>query len=155
MKLLAGSGARLIPDTAAAAAYVGIAGIAYVGTNLSPALLGVGYIVGLNIAAFVVVGGRDLLEHRDPDLRGLFRRRQIPAPGGADRRRGRRDGLANAIWSHADPLPRRRRDAHRRRMDTVLAARVDSRPGSGGLACDPPPARHARPPSTIPSRTCR
>jgi len=56
VKLLAASGARLFPDTAAAAGYVG-KGIAYVATNLSPALLGVGYIVGLNIGVVVVGGG--------------------------------------------------------------------------------------------------
>jgi putative OPT family oligopeptide transporter len=55
-KLLAASGARLIPDSAAAAAYAGKA-IAYTGTSLSPALLGVGYIVGLNIGVVVLVGG--------------------------------------------------------------------------------------------------
>jgi putative OPT family oligopeptide transporter len=55
-KLAAASGLRLIPDTAAAAAWVG-KGIAYFGTNLSPALLGVGYIVGLNIGVLVVTGG--------------------------------------------------------------------------------------------------
>jgi putative OPT family oligopeptide transporter len=55
-KLLAASGARLIPDSAAAAAYFG-KGIAYTGTSLSPALLGVGYIVGLNIGIVVVGGG--------------------------------------------------------------------------------------------------
>lgn len=54
-KIAAASGLRLIPDTAAVA---GMAGnyIAYFGTNLSPALLGVGYIVGLNIG-IVVLGG--------------------------------------------------------------------------------------------------
>ena len=56
VKLLAESGARLIPDAAAAAAYVG-RGIAYTGTSISPALLGVGYIVGLNIGIVVVGGG--------------------------------------------------------------------------------------------------
>ncbi|MEX2122638.1 MAG: oligopeptide transporter, OPT family [Woeseia sp.] len=55
MKLAAGSGLRLISDTAAGAAWVG-KGIAYVGTNLSPALLGVGYIVGLNIGIVVLAG---------------------------------------------------------------------------------------------------
>jgi len=55
-KLAAASGLRLIPDTAAAATYVG-SGIAYFGTNLSPALLGVGYIVGLNIGIVVLSGG--------------------------------------------------------------------------------------------------
>lgn len=56
MKLTAASGLRLIPDTAAWASYWG-RGIAYFGTNLSPALLGVGYIVGLNIGAVMLAGG--------------------------------------------------------------------------------------------------
>ncbi|MGQ0798741.1 MAG: OPT family oligopeptide transporter [Pseudomarimonas sp.] len=55
-KLAAASGLRLFPDTAAHAAYAG-KGIAYFGTNLSPALLGVGYIVGLNIGIVVLAGG--------------------------------------------------------------------------------------------------
>lgn len=55
-KLAAASGLRLIPDSAAAATYAG-KGIAYFGTNLSPALFGVGYIVGLNIGIVVMVGG--------------------------------------------------------------------------------------------------
>jgi putative OPT family oligopeptide transporter len=49
------TGFKLWPGTAQLARYVGD-GIAYVGTNLSPALLGIGYIVGLNIAALVFVG---------------------------------------------------------------------------------------------------
>ncbi len=56
VKLLAASGLRLVPDAAAHASYAGKA-IAYMGTNLSPALLGVGYIVGLNIGIVVVAGG--------------------------------------------------------------------------------------------------
>lgn len=56
VKLLAANGARLIPDSAAAAGYLG-KGLAYFGTNLSPALLGVGYIVGLNIGVVVMAGG--------------------------------------------------------------------------------------------------
>jgi putative OPT family oligopeptide transporter len=55
-KLAAASGLRLFPDTAAAGTWVG-KGIAYFGTNLSPALLGVGYIVGLNIGILVLIGG--------------------------------------------------------------------------------------------------
>jgi putative OPT family oligopeptide transporter len=54
-KLLATSGLRLVPDVAAHAGTFGKA-VAYIGTNLSPALLGVGYIVGLNIG-IVIVGG--------------------------------------------------------------------------------------------------
>lgn len=56
IKLAAASGLRLIPDTAGVAAYAGKA-IAYAGTNLSPALLGVGYIVGLNVGIVVLAGG--------------------------------------------------------------------------------------------------
>jgi len=56
MKLAAGSGLRLIPDTAAASAWWG-KGLAYFGTNLSPALFGVGYIVGLNIGIVMLAGG--------------------------------------------------------------------------------------------------
>jgi putative OPT family oligopeptide transporter len=49
------TGLKLWPGTAQLAGYVG-KGIGYVGTNLSPALLGIGYIVGLNIASLVFVG---------------------------------------------------------------------------------------------------
>ncbi len=55
-KLIAASGLRLVPDSAAFGGFIG-KGIAYMGTNLSPALLGVGYIVGLNIGIVVVGGG--------------------------------------------------------------------------------------------------
>jgi putative OPT family oligopeptide transporter len=55
-KLAAASGLRLFPDTAAAATWVGKS-VAYFGMNLSPALLGVGYIVGLNVGVLVVLGG--------------------------------------------------------------------------------------------------
>src|SRR5210317_1856542 len=56
MKLAAGSGLRLIPDTAASSAWWGNT-LAYFGTNLSPALFGVGYIVGLNIGIVMLAGG--------------------------------------------------------------------------------------------------
>jgi putative OPT family oligopeptide transporter len=56
LKVIAASGMKLIPDTAQWATYVG-KGIAYVGTNLSPALLGVGYIVGWNVGAVMLAGG--------------------------------------------------------------------------------------------------
>ena len=49
-------GLRLWHGAIEAARYVG-SSIAYVGTNLSPALVGVGYIVGLNIAVLVFLGG--------------------------------------------------------------------------------------------------
>lgn len=56
MKLAANSGLRLIPDTAASSAWFGKT-LAYFGTNLSPALFGVGYIVGLNIGIVMLAGG--------------------------------------------------------------------------------------------------
>jgi putative OPT family oligopeptide transporter len=56
MKLAAGSGLRLIPDSAAISAWLGKT-IGYFGTNLSPALFGVGYIVGLNIGIVMLAGG--------------------------------------------------------------------------------------------------
>jgi putative OPT family oligopeptide transporter len=51
------TGLRLWPGVAQTAGYAGQSTIAYIGTNLSPALLSVGYIVGLNIASLVVIGG--------------------------------------------------------------------------------------------------
>lgn len=55
-KVAAASGLRLIPDTAAVSGFAGKA-VAFFGTNLSPALLAVGYIVGLNVGVLVLVGG--------------------------------------------------------------------------------------------------
>jgi putative OPT family oligopeptide transporter len=52
-KFAAASGLNLIPDTAFVSGWLGRT-IAYFGTNLSPALLGVGYIVGLNIGVVVI-----------------------------------------------------------------------------------------------------
>ena len=52
------TGLRWIADTAEGAHYLfGRKAMAYIGSNLSPALIGVGYIVGLNIAILVFVGG--------------------------------------------------------------------------------------------------
>ncbi|HLU66731.1 MAG TPA: oligopeptide transporter, OPT family [Kofleriaceae bacterium] len=53
---LGATGLRLWHDTAAAASQVG-GSIFYIGSNLSPALVGVGFIVGLNIAVLVFIGG--------------------------------------------------------------------------------------------------
>lgn len=54
---LSETGLRLWSATAQSAGFAGKSVIAYVGANLSPALLGVGYIVGLNIAMLVFIGG--------------------------------------------------------------------------------------------------
>jgi putative OPT family oligopeptide transporter len=55
LKLVAESGMRLIPDNAVGGTFIGRY-LAYMGTGLSPALLGVGYIIGLNISIVVVSG---------------------------------------------------------------------------------------------------
>ena len=55
-KLGAGSGLGLVPDSVAVAGRFGRT-LGYMGTNLSPALLAVGYIVGLNIAVLIFLGG--------------------------------------------------------------------------------------------------
>ena len=70
VKLAAESGLRMIPDTAAGGTFIGKA-IAYLGTNLSPALLGVGYIVGLNVG-IVVLSGSILSWHIAIPLYNLF-----------------------------------------------------------------------------------
>jgi putative OPT family oligopeptide transporter len=54
-KLFTASGFKLIPDSSLASGFIGKY-LGYMGTNLSPALLGVGYIVGLNIGTVVVAG---------------------------------------------------------------------------------------------------
>ncbi|MDE0363742.1 MAG: oligopeptide transporter, OPT family, partial [Rhodospirillaceae bacterium] len=51
------TGLRLWASSIQAAGYLGSSTIAYVGMNLSPALISVGYIVGLNIAVLVFLGG--------------------------------------------------------------------------------------------------
>ena len=53
---LGGLGLHLWPETIAWARRAG-GSVAYLGTNLSPALVGVGYIVGLNIAVLIFLGG--------------------------------------------------------------------------------------------------
>ncbi|GAB3508033.1 oligopeptide transporter, OPT family [Pseudoxanthomonas daejeonensis] len=57
VKLSAANGLRAIPDSWAVAGYFANNKIiAYLGTGLSPALLGVGYIVGLNVGIVVLSG---------------------------------------------------------------------------------------------------
>jgi putative OPT family oligopeptide transporter len=51
------SGLRLLPETFIAQRFVGERGIAFFGYGFSPALLAVGYIVGLNVAVLIAAGG--------------------------------------------------------------------------------------------------
>jgi len=55
LKLCAANGLRLIPDAAAVAGFAG-KGLMYLGTNLSPAILGVGYICGINAGIVMIAG---------------------------------------------------------------------------------------------------
>ena len=128
-KLIAASGLRLIPDSALASGFIGKY-LGYMGTNLSPALLGVGYIVGLNIGAVVVSGS--LLSFniaipiyhayflpQNPELAAAVVAR-LPGPF---ERRVRGSHRADAA-RRADPLSRRRRDARRRTVGADHAAQL-------------------------------
>ncbi len=95
---LSETGFKLWDGTAQTATYLGKSTIVYLGTNLSPALLSVGYIVGLNIAVLVFVGGAiswyvaipiysTLLLDADPNLGPMFAADTDAV------------ALANAIWS--------------------------------------------------------
>ena len=54
---LSSTGLKLWSETAQTGAFLGEKTIGYLGTNLSPALMSVGYIVGINIAILVLLGG--------------------------------------------------------------------------------------------------
>lgn len=73
VKLAAANGLKVIPDSWAVAGYfANNKVIGYLGTGLSPALLGVGYIVGLNVG-IVVLSGAILSWHiAIPLYHGLF-----------------------------------------------------------------------------------
>jgi putative OPT family oligopeptide transporter len=51
------SGLRLLPEDFTLQGFVGQRGIAYFSYSFSPALLGVGYLVGLNVAILIAAGG--------------------------------------------------------------------------------------------------
>ncbi len=96
IKAAAASGMRLIPDTAAGAGFMGKY-LGYMGTNLSPALLGVGYIVGLNIG-IVVVSGSILSWHIAIPLYHMAFLDSDPALAATIAGAGAED-IAGAIWS--------------------------------------------------------
>ena len=97
VKLAAASGLRLLPDAWTQSAYVGGSRVtAFIGTNLSPALLGVGYIVGLNVG-IVVVSGSILSWHIAIPLYQAFFIDGNPALAGAIADAGASDA-AFAIW---------------------------------------------------------
>ena len=98
VKLAAASGLRMIPDSWAQAGFFANGkGLAYLGTNLSPALLGVGYIVGLNIG-IVVLSGAVLSWHIAIPLYNAFFLSSDPALATQIAGAGAVD-TAFAIWS--------------------------------------------------------
>jgi putative OPT family oligopeptide transporter len=96
LKVAAASGMKLIPDTAAGAGFFGKY-LGYMGSNLSPALLGVGYIVGLNIG-IVVVSGSILSWHIAIPLYHVFFLDSDPTLAAGIAGAGAED-IAGAIWS--------------------------------------------------------
>ncbi len=96
IKAAAASGMRLIPDTAAGAGFFGKY-LGYMGTNLSPALLGVGYIVGLNIG-IVVLSGSILSWHIAIPIYHAFFLGSDPGLASSIAGAGAEDA-AGAIWS--------------------------------------------------------
>ena len=98
VKLAAASGLRMIPDSWAQAGFFANGkGLAYLGTNLSPALLGVGYIVGLNIG-IVVLSGAVLSWHIAIPIYNAFFLNNDPALATQIAGAGAVD-TAFAIWS--------------------------------------------------------
>ena len=98
VKLAAASGLKMIPDSWAQAGFLANGkGLAYLGTNLSPALLGVGYIVGLNIG-IVVLSGAVLSWHIAIPLYNAFFLGNDPALAAQIAGAGAVD-TAFAIWS--------------------------------------------------------
>ena len=96
VKLGAQSGLRLIPDTAAGSTFFGKY-LGYMGTNLSPALLGVGYIVGLNVG-IVVLSGSIISWHFAIPIYHAFFLASDPVLSGSLADAGAEDA-AWAIWS--------------------------------------------------------
>ena len=96
VKLAAESGLRMIPDNAIGAGFIGRY-LGYMGTSLSPALLGVGYIVGLNVGIVVVSGSILSFNIAIPIYHAFF---MDSDPALAARIAGAdAAGIAGAIWS--------------------------------------------------------
>ncbi len=120
-KLAAASGLKLIPDTAFLSGYVGKAA-AYVGTNLSAALLGVGYIVGFNIGVVSLAGSVLSWNIVMPIYMALF---LDPHDNPKFSRHGRCRCSRHAMVA-PDPLPGRWRHGRGRCMDPDQTARLNS-----------------------------
>jgi uncharacterized oligopeptide transporter (OPT) family protein len=96
------------PDTAAGAGFFGKY-LGYMGTNLSPALLGVGYIVGLNIGIVVLSGSILAYNIAIPIFHAFYQFTR----SGVCRAPRRQAAAEDAAWH----------DPRRRRSDTSESAR--------------------------------
>ncbi len=92
------TGLKAWAGAAAASRFVGQGSIAYVGINLSPALISVGYIVGLNIAVLVFAGGAISWHIAIPLFSGFFLE-SSPELLALYESGASADDLAWAIWS--------------------------------------------------------
>jgi len=92
------TGLRLWAGATQAATYVGSSTIVYVGINLSPALISVGFIVGLNIAVLVFLGGAISWYLAIPIYSGLFLESDPALAAGLAAGMDATD-LAFAIWT--------------------------------------------------------
>jgi putative OPT family oligopeptide transporter len=120
-KLAAASGLRLIPDSASISAWFG-KGVAYLGTNLSPALLGVGYIVGVNIGIVIAAGGVIAWNVAIPVWLAYLPRQRSRARGHGRPPRRHQRRIRDVV--REDPLPRCRRDADGRALDDLRIAQA-------------------------------
>ena len=130
-KLIAASGLRFIPDSALASGFIGKY-LGYMGTNISPALLGVGLHRRPQHRRVVVSGSMLSFNIAIPIYHAYFlpENPELAATvAGACQglsQRGLRGGHRADPARRADPLSRRRRDAGRRPVGADHACAIPS-----------------------------
>lgn len=92
------TGLKLLPGTAQAGTYLGQSTIGYMGINLSPALISVGFIVGLNISVLVFAGGA-ISWHLAIPIFSTFFLENSPELAAMHASGAAAEELASAIWS--------------------------------------------------------
>jgi hypothetical protein len=135
---------RMIPDNAAGAGFFGKY-LGYMGTGLSPALLGVGYIVGLNIG-IVVLSGSVLAWHIAIPLYHAFLLNGDPDPvagarWSASRGRSGRDHLVGEASATSASAP--------------CWSAASGRCSRCAIRCCRASRAASRPRARVPMRTCR
>ncbi len=92
------TGLKLLPGTAQAGTYLSQSTIGYIGINLSPALISVGFIVGLNISVLVFAGGA-ISWHIAIPIFSTFFLENSPELAAMHASGATAEKLAGAIWS--------------------------------------------------------